>query len=70
MIDSDMHCDTLELFFHHSVVLVLFTSVVCVHLCDSDFIFSCAVIEEQNVRLKLNVTDTPGFGDQINNEKW
>ncbi len=28
------------------------------------------VIEEQNVRLKLTVTDTPGFGDQINNEKW
>lgn len=28
----------------------------------------CHVIEEQNVRLKLTVTDTPGFGDQINNE--
>ena len=28
------------------------------------------VIEEQGVRLKLTVTDTPGFGDQINNEKW
>ena len=30
----------------------------------------CAVIEEQNVRLKLTITDTPGFGDQINNDKW
>jgi len=30
----------------------------------------CAVIEEQGVRLKLTVTDTPGFGDQINNDKW
>lgn len=29
-----------------------------------------AVIEEQNVRLKLTITDTPGFGDQINNDKW
>ena len=29
-----------------------------------------AVIEEQGVRLKLTVTDTPGFGDQINNDKW
>ena len=28
------------------------------------------VIEEQSVRLKLTVTDTPGFGDQINNDKW
>ena len=28
------------------------------------------VIEEQNVRLKLTITDTPGFGDQINNDKW
>jgi len=27
------------------------------------------VIEEQGVRLKLTVTDTPGFGDQINNDK-
>ncbi len=30
----------------------------------------CAVIEEQSVRLKLSVTDTPGFGDKINNDKW
>lgn len=22
------------------------------------------------MRLKLTVTDTPGFGDQINNDKW
>ena len=28
------------------------------------------MIEEQSVRLKLTVTDTPGFGDQINNDKW
>ncbi|XP_062508289.1 neuronal-specific septin-3-like [Corticium candelabrum] len=26
------------------------------------------VIEEQGVRLKLTITDTPGFGDQINND--
>ena len=29
----------------------------------------CLVIEEQGVRLKLTVTDTPGFGDQVNNDK-
>jgi len=26
-------------------------------------------IEENGVRLKLNVVDTPGFGDFINNEE-
>lgn len=29
-----------------------------------------AVIEEKGLKLKLTVTDTPGFGDQINNDKW
>lgn len=28
------------------------------------------VIEEKGVKLKLTVIDTPGFGDQINNDKW
>jgi len=32
--------------------------------------FSFSVIEEKGVRLKLTITDTPGFGDQINNESW
>uniref|UniRef100_A0A8C2WNJ1 Septin 9a n=1 Tax=Cyclopterus lumpus TaxID=8103 RepID=A0A8C2WNJ1_CYCLU len=27
-------------------------------------------IEEKGVRMKLTVIDTPGFGDQINNENW
>uniref|UniRef100_A0A8C0LGR8 Septin 12 n=1 Tax=Canis lupus dingo TaxID=286419 RepID=A0A8C0LGR8_CANLU len=27
------------------------------------------IIEEKGVKLKLTVTDTPGFGDQINNDK-
>ena len=29
----------------------------------------CHVIEEKSVHLKLSITDTPGFGDQINNLK-
>ena len=33
-------------------------------------IFHITVIEENGVRLKLTVTDTPGFGDHINNENW
>lgn len=28
------------------------------------------VIEENGVQLKLSVTDTPGFGDQIDNDQW
>ena len=29
-----------------------------------------AVIEENGVRLRLNIVDTPGYGDQVNNERW
>ena len=28
------------------------------------------VIEENGVRLRLNIVDTPGYGDQVNNERW
>lgn len=28
------------------------------------------VIEENGVRLRLNIVDTPGYGDQVNNENW
>ena len=28
------------------------------------------VIEEKGVRLRLNIVDTPGYGDQINNDRW
>lgn len=28
------------------------------------------VIEEGGVKMKLTVVDTPGFGDQINNDYW
>ena len=27
-------------------------------------------IEEGGIKVKLTVVDTPGFGDQINNDKW
>jgi septin 7 len=27
-------------------------------------------IEENGVRLKLTVVDTPGFGDFVNNDEW
>jgi septin family protein len=28
------------------------------------------VIVENGVRLRLNIVDTPGYGDQVNNEGW
>ena len=28
------------------------------------------VIQEGGVRLRLNIVDTPGYGDQVNNEGW
>ena len=31
---------------------------------------SVAVITENGVRLRLNIVDTPGYGDQVNNENW
>ena len=33
-------------------------------------IFLFLVIEEKGVRLRLTITDTPGFGDQVNNTNW
>lgn len=32
--------------------------------------FYYLVIEENGVRLRLNIIDTPGYGDQVNNEDW
>jgi septin 3/9/12 len=29
-----------------------------------------AVVEENGVHLRLNIVDTPGYGDQVNNENW
>jgi septin 3/9/12 len=34
------------------------------------FTNTSAVIEENGVRLRLNIVDTPGYGDQVNNENW
>jgi septin 3/9/12 len=28
------------------------------------------VLEENGVKLKLSITDTPGYGDQVNNDLW
>lgn len=31
---------------------------------------ACAELEEDSVRISLTIVDTPGFGDQIDNEYW
>ena len=34
-------------------------------------LINCAlVITENGVRLRLNIVDTPGFADMVNNENW
>ena len=35
-----------------------------------DLTHASLVIVENGVRLRLNIVDTPGYGDQINNENW
>lgn len=34
------------------------------------FLTPRSVIVENGVRLRLNIVDTPGYGDQVNNEDW
>ncbi len=36
----------------------------------TDIFTSGTVIVENGVKLRLNIVDTPGYGDQINNENW
>ena len=49
--------------------------MVRTHRHPSEYIRVClwvlfAVIVENGVKLRLNIVDTPGYGDQINNENW
>jgi len=36
----------------------------------ADARLSLAVVQENAVRLRLNIVDTPGYGDLVNNENW
>ena len=39
--------------------------------CDATNVLETrVVITENGVRLRLNIVDTPGYGDQVNNENW
>lgn len=44
-------------------------SLVKVYLFEA-LLMDCSVIEENGVRLRLNIVDTPGYGDQVNNDRW
>lgn len=33
-------------------------------------LLSLLAIVENGVKLRLNIVDTPGYGDQVNNENW
>lgn len=46
---------------------------VCITLQAHAFLYTdiaYVVIEENGVRLRLNIVDTPGYGDQVNNDRW
>lgn len=51
-------------------LLVCVTAVCCCAGSQCSYVLLFADIEEKGVRMKLTVIDTPGFGDQINNENW
>lgn len=47
------------------------TVYICFNLSEKFMKLNCfLVIEEKGVKMRLTVIDTPGFGDQINNENW
>lgn len=39
-------------------------------LVEAQWLTRWLVIEENGVRLRLNIVDTPGYGDQVNNDRW
>lgn len=44
-----------------------------IHICSHNRLFDPSrykVIAENGVKLRLNIVDTPGYGDQVNNENW
>lgn len=60
---------------HHAKQLKLNQSLTVNRQMNDDVsiitsIIFCIAIEENGVRLRLNIVDTPGYGDQVNNENW
>lgn len=64
-----VHLCVIYPFMHgHSPIMILISKRVVCHWNAIKYLISD--IEEKGVRMKLTVIDTPGFGDQINNENW
>lgn len=55
-------------FLSNLSLYIVLAKVKCPKLHES--LFLSVDVEEKGVRMKLTVIDTPGFGDQINNENW
>jgi hypothetical protein len=52
------------------------TEINTINYCTSDIMFPCIknnwdkVVEENGLKMNLTIIDTPGFGDQVNNDYW
>lgn len=59
---------TLNIQLHKIYNIFTYKATAVIYFC-----YLCVfwtVIEEGGVKMKLTVVDTPGFGDQINNDNW
>lgn len=53
--------------------LVAQPATYLIHTLTVAFFALCSLfiaIVERGVKLRLNIVDTPGYGDQVNNENW
>ena len=68
-IENVSHCK-----FSYFIFLFIFKSnpeiIITFYIYLYSLFSSPKVIEEHGVRLRLNIVDTPGYGDQVNNENW
>lgn len=62
----ELDCDDVYILFLLTI-LYFFLCFVCFCVL---YWFGIAVVQENNVKLRLNIVDTPGYGDLVNNENW
>lgn len=53
-----------------AVVVPTYKAAAVDHVAPFSVRVLLTVLEEGGVKMKLTVVDTPGFGDQINNDNW
>jgi septin family protein len=54
----------------HGIAFFFFFPDVAANCDTTNVLETRVVITENGVRLRLNIVDTPGYGDQVNNENW